>query len=108
NGGQGGEFLLVIEGMGVTAADNAGDPFVVNVTPGMVASGVPLTAYMLSRGGNLDPLMYISDLDYNILTDGDGNEIFCDDAGNTSLCWGTSVPLDGFWVNIEAGTLPAA
>lgn len=106
--GAGGEFLLVIEGMGVTAADNAGDPFVVNVTPGMVASGVPLTAYMLSRGGNLDPLMYVSDLEYNILSDGDGNEISCDDSGNSSLCWGTAVSLDGYWVSLEAGMLPGA
>ena len=47
---QGGEFLLILEGMGATPADGAGDLFSVNLTPGMVASGVPLTIYMITRG----------------------------------------------------------
>ena len=43
-GNQSGEFLLILEGMGVTSGDGAGDPFSVNLTPGMVDSGVPLTS----------------------------------------------------------------
>ena len=58
-GNQSGEFLLILEGMASTPADGAGDAFSVNLTPGMVASGVPLTVYMITRGqSNLDPYIY--------------------------------------------------
>jgi hypothetical protein len=100
-----GEFLLILEGMAVTSADGAGDPFSVNVTPGMVASGVPLTAYMLTRGtSGVDPLMFLADGD-RVAVDTRGVEIICDDAGTTS-CWGSSTALDNYNVTINTGTLP--
>lgn len=105
-GNTSGEFLLILEGMGVTAADGAGDPFAVRLTPGMVASGVPLTVYMLTRGdGSVDPLIRQVDADLNTLTDG-GVDIACDDAGNASLCYGQSVDLSPYSVTINTGTLP--
>jgi hypothetical protein len=100
-----GEFLLILEGMAVTDGDGSGDPFSVNVTPGMVASGVPLTTYMLTRGtSGVDPLMYLADGD-NVAVDGSGVDIICDDAGTTS-CWGSSTALDNYNVTINTGTLP--
>lgn len=104
-GNASGEFLLILEGMAVTSTDGAGDPFSVNVTPGMVASGVPLTAYMLTRGtSGVDPLMYLAD-GSNVATDDRGAQISCDDAGTTS-CWGSSTALDNYNVTINTGTLP--
>ena len=100
-----GEFLLILEGMAVTSGDGAGDPFSVNVTPGMVASGVPLTAYMLTRGtSGVDPLMFVG-IDGDVATDDGGAQISCDDAGTTS-CWGSSAALDNYNVTINTGTLP--
>lgn len=104
---QTGEFLLILEGMGVTAADNGGDPFVVTLTPGMVNSGSTLDVYMLTRGqSRVDPIIVAVDELGNTLTDRDGLEIACDDAG-TRLCYGSStVPLDNYSITIATGTLP--
>jgi len=105
-GGQQGEVVLILEGMGVTAADNAGDPFSVNITPEMVGAGVPLSLYMLTRGqSSVDPLIYMVDSEFNVITDDAGADIMCDDAG-TTLCWGDSVDLSDYSVTINTGTLP--
>ena len=107
-GNTSGEFLLILEGMAVSAdADGAGDAFSVRLTPGMVASGVPLTLYMITRGqSGVDPLMYQSDADLNVLPDIDGVDVICDDAGNPSLCYGESFDLSPYTVTINTGTLP--
>ncbi|MDZ4768518.1 MAG: hypothetical protein SGJ24_05275 [Chloroflexota bacterium] len=106
-GNQTGEFLLILEGMAVTSADNAGDAFSVNVTPGMVSSGIPLTTYMLTRGSSgVDPLVYQSlpgSSDY--ATDSAGNPVFCDDSGDPNTCYDTGVRLDDYNVTIASGTL---
>lgn len=93
-----GEFVLILEGMGVTSGDGVGDTYSLRVTPQMVASGNPLTAYMISRQNTLDPLLYRSDTAGDILADSAGNAIGCDDSGNTNLCWGQSVSLNGSFV----------
>ncbi len=80
-----GEFVLVLEGMGVTPADGAGDPFSVYLTPGMVASQVPLTVYMITRGGSsVDPLLYLAsdDTSLGVMTDSHNDDIYCDDAND--------------------------
>ena len=106
-GNTSGEFILILEGMGVTAADGAGDPFSVRLTPGMVASGVPLTVYMITRGdGSVDPLVYRADENLGVMADENGNDIYCDDAGNSELCYGQSVDLSRSSVTIDTGTLP--
>lgn len=107
SGNTSGEFILVLEGMAVTPGDGAGDAFSVLLTPGLVNSGVPLTVYMLTRGdGSVDPLMYLADTELNVITDNDGNEIYCDDAGNPELCYGESVDLSNSTVTINTGSLP--
>jgi hypothetical protein len=106
-GNQTGEFLLILEGMAVTSGDGAGDVFSVNLTPGMVESGVPLSVYMITRGdGQVDPYIYEVDSDLNARADNNGDLIACDDAGNSSLCWGNSVDLSDSSVTIATGTLP--
>lgn len=106
-GDQTGEFLLILEGMAVTSGDNAGDPFLVGVTQQMLNSGVPLTVYMLTRGtSGVDPYIYMIDGDGNPLQDGSGNDVYCDDAGNSGTCFGDSVQLDNYNVTINTGTLP--
>jgi hypothetical protein len=106
-GNQTGEFLLILEEMAVTRADGAGDPFAVNITPGMVASGVPLTVYMLTRGqSGVDPLLYLAnsarDLTPAVIG---GSQVLCDDAGGSN-CYGNHVRLDNYNVTIATGTLP--
>jgi hypothetical protein len=100
---QSGEFLLILEGMALTSADGLGDPFAVRVSPGMVASGVPLTAYMISDTSRFDPALALIDTEANFLTDVDGIPIVCDDAGNASLCYGNSVPLTNSYVSANGG-----
>ncbi|NJL94141.1 MAG: hypothetical protein HC915_10655 [Anaerolineae bacterium] len=103
--GMGGEFLLILEGMAVTSADNAGDPFSVLLTPNIVSSGVPVTVYMIAETNSLDPLMSAIDADYNYLVGDDGQNIICDDAG-TNLCWGSSSSLSGYSVTRRGRALP--
>lgn len=88
---QPGEFILILEGMAVTRTDGPGDPFAVRLTPNLIAANVPLTVYMLSNG-DVDPFVNLVDADLEILEDGSGNPIFCDDAG-TERCWGNSEEL---------------
>jgi hypothetical protein len=105
-GNTAGEFLLVIEGLAVTSADGsgnlAGDPFSVHVTPNMMASGVPVTAYMISVTDALDPYMRLIDADYNTITL-DNSPVICDDSGNASLCWGESTALSNSSVSRSGG-----
>lgn len=103
--GQVGEFLLILEGMGITAADNLGDPFVVTLTQSMISYGV-LDVYMITRGqSNVDPILAAVDNDGNVLTDRDNLDIICDDAG-TNSCYGSSSALDNSFVTIASGRLP--
>ncbi len=98
-----GEFVLILEGMAATSADGAGDPFAVRLTPGMVASGVPLSVYMISVTTALDPLIAITDSSRNQLTDNNGDPVACDDAGNADLCWGESSSLTNAHVTRRGG-----
>lgn len=104
---QPGEFILILEGMGVTASDNGGDPVIVMLNQNMIDSGVPLDAYMITRGqSTVDPIVSLVDADYAVLTDDNGEAITCDDAGNSSLCWTPGVDLSNSTVTIASGTLP--
>lgn len=76
--GSNGEFLLIIEGMSVTARDGAGDPFKIQITENITNSTTDISAYMMATNDQLDTLMQV--------VDADGDVVFsCDDAG-TSLC----------------------
>jgi len=107
-GSTAGEFLLLIEGLVVTRNDGsgeaAGDPFVVNVTSNMVASGVDYTTYMIAVTNALDTMINTVNSDGSaIVRLDDGTPISCDDAGSASLCFGDSVNLTGFYVSRENG-----
>jgi hypothetical protein len=105
-GNQTGEFVLILEGMAVTSGDGVGDIFQVNITPGMVASGVPLTVYMITRGqSTVDPLMYLADDNLNVLKDSDNYELYCDDAGDSTACY-TPMDMSNATVTIASGSLP--
>jgi hypothetical protein len=105
-GNTAGEFLLILEGMAVTSGDGAGDSFDVNITPGMQASGVPLTIYMITRGqSGVDPLLFLSDSDLNMLSNDNGVPYSCDDAGDSTLCY-SPMDLTNSTVKIATGTLP--
>jgi hypothetical protein len=105
---QPGEFLLILEGMAVTAADNAGDPFSVHISDQMVASEVPVTVYAIANS-DLDPLIRLIDTEYETILDEDDAQVYCDDAGSDSLCWSGAVDnLDGSYVDIANGEFSLA
>ncbi len=95
---QGGEFIVLLEGMALTQADNIGDPFTIQITPGMVASGVPLTVYQISVTNVFDPLIATVDSEYNFVQLDDGSYIACDDAGNPNACFGQSSDLSSSYI----------
>lgn len=102
-----GEFVVILEGMAVTSADGSGpgsgDPFALHITPNVTASGVPISAYMISVTSGLDPLMKIMDSDDQPFQFDDGTYFACDDAGNLELCWGESYSLSGAYVSRTQG-----
>ncbi|MCB9455442.1 MAG: hypothetical protein H6671_05610 [Anaerolineaceae bacterium] len=93
-----GEFVLVLEGMAITPEDGDGDPFTMNVTPNLVASGVPVTAYMVAVTGELDSLINLADPNLDVTLNPNGDTIMCDDAG-TDTCWGESDDLSGYYIS---------
>lgn len=97
--GQGGEFLVIVEGMFASELDGAGDPFSLFVSPALIDSDVLPTGYMISVVAGFDPLMALVDADLNVLEDEDGNPVACDDAGNDSLCWGDHFDLSSYYVS---------
>lgn len=102
NEGDEGEFVLVLEGMGYYELDRSGDPFAMEITPGMIASGVDPTTYMVSVTTALDPYISMIDAESNYITDEKGNQMwYCDDAGS-SLCYGDSITMEGSYVSRTA------
>ncbi|KXK48718.1 MAG: hypothetical protein H3C32_15610 [Anaerolineae bacterium] len=105
-GSTAGEFVLLIEGLAVTRADGsgegAGDPFLINVTPNMVASGVDYTSYMIAVTNALDTMITAVDANNTIIRLSDGTAVMCDDAGTTN-CFGLSEDLTPYYVSRENG-----
>lgn len=89
---QGGEFVLILEGMAATDADGAGDPFSVRLTPDLLADDV-LAVYMLGVDSGVDPLIYLASAELEVAEDAEGDAVRCDDAGNRRACWGDSENL---------------
>lgn len=100
-GNQTGEFILIFEGMVLSQADGYGDSFSVQVTPGMIASETPLSAYQIAVTNGFDPMMYLYTIDSEVryLADTNGNSIVCDDAGNRDLCWNTQESLSRYYIS---------
>jgi hypothetical protein len=98
-----GQFLLILEGMAVTDADGAGDPFSVRLTPGVIGAGLPVTVYMISVTNALDPLLFLGDENLNVVRDDGGDEVYCDDGGDANRCWGQSANLSGMYVSRTQG-----
>ncbi|MBZ0275555.1 MAG: hypothetical protein K8I60_05395, partial [Anaerolineae bacterium] len=96
--GSPGEFVVILEGLAVTREDtadgNQGDPFAVVVTPNLVQSGIPATAYMISITGDLDSMILLADVNRDVPLNPNGDTIECDNAG-TASCWGNSSDLSG-------------
>jgi hypothetical protein len=100
---QTGEFILILEGMVLSSADGIGDVFAVQLTPGLIASDVPPTAYMMGAVAGLDPQISRVNQNYDYIQDTNNAYITCDNAGYTS-CWGSSSDLaNGYYVSRSSG-----
>ena len=94
-----GEFLVIIEGMSIGDFDLEGDVFSIFLSNNILATDFPPTVYAVSVTGGLDPVIYLVDDDNTELFDENDEMIYCDDAGFEEICWGDSVPLDGYYVS---------
>lgn len=106
---QPGEFLFMIEGLTSEPADGSGDRFSVRLTQGMVDSGTDLGVYMIATDNVLDPYLYLADPDNQSIAFvlDNGEEVYCDDAGNDALCWDTGFDLtDSFVYTVLQPNLP--
>jgi hypothetical protein len=101
-GGQGGSFLLVLDGMAVTGADGAGDPFFLTLTESLLSTNESVIVFMMSKARDLDALIEVLDFENDSFFQAqatNGATMVCDDAGTTS-CWGDSVGLEQFEVDL--------
>lgn len=89
-----GEFVLILEGMAATPADGIGDPFILRATPNVLNSAIGANVYMIGAESQLDPLMYLLDVDTMEPMETDAGSVVCDDS-NTDTCWGTSYDFAG-------------
>ena len=98
-----GEFILILEGMTLSSADGAGDVISLAITPGMIASSVSPSVYMISTTDGLDPYIAMIDQDYNFIKEAGskGNYLACDNAGYS--CWGESSDLSNYYVSRSGG-----
>lgn len=76
-----GEFLLIIEGLAITT-DKPVNQFSIQITPELIVSPIPITAYMISAAGALNPEIRVND------------SVFCDDPGSVN-CSQENEPLVG-------------
>jgi hypothetical protein len=98
-----GEFVLLLEGMAMTDADGAGDPFSMQITPGMMASDVVPTVYMIANTSAMDPLIALIDNNYDFVQiESTGEYVACDNAGYND-CWGDSFDLSNSYVSRSGG-----
>jgi hypothetical protein len=100
-----GEFALILEGMAITSDDF--DVFAVAADQQVINNGL-LNIYMIGMNDDIDPRMTLVDVgasedDIQIWTDDEGNEIFCDDAGDDENCWGQMDSLDESNVTLAGG-----
>jgi hypothetical protein len=106
-GNTSGEFAVMLEGMAVTSADGSGpgsgDPFSLHITPNVTASGVPISAYMISVTSGLDPFLKVVNEDGETFQFDDGTFFACDDSGADNLCWGESYNLSSSYVSRTSG-----
>ncbi len=101
-----GQFILLLEGMAVTSADNAGDPFAVRITPSMVESRVPIFAYAIATIEDFfDPTIAQINADYDVVTDSAGVPVACDDAG-TNTCYLDAPNLSDYALLLNGELLP--
>ena len=102
-GNASGEFAVMLEGMAVSSADGsgaaAGDPFSLHITPNVTASGIPISAYMISVTSGLDPFLKVVNGDGETFQFDDGTFFACDDSGAENLCWGESYNLSSSYVS---------
>jgi hypothetical protein len=96
--GDSSEFLLFIEGVSSVATDGAGDVYALPVTEGMIASGIPLTAYIVALDANHDVSLTVVDADGRDLRDANNQVIACDNAGEADTCYGESTALEGMFI----------
>lgn len=82
-----GGFLFTIDGRDV-AFDDTPDVVSIAVTESMVASGQPVTVYMISDTLDLNPQLALVSAEGEILTDANGEFIACLDTSASNQCWG--------------------
>ena len=89
-----GEFLLFIEGGFSEYGDGIGDVYSMRINPGMVASGVQPTAYMIGIVQAFDAYIYlVNEANEALIDEANKSYVACDNAGQS--CWGTSYSMVG-------------
>ncbi len=82
-----GSHLLALNGMSIPP-DGTPDVVSVMVTESMVASGQPVTAYVIAEALEFNPQLALVSADQDILSSADGLPIVCTQTREPESCWG--------------------
>jgi hypothetical protein len=82
-----GSYLLAINGLNIPP-DGTSDIVSVTVTESMVASGQPVSVFMISETLDLNPQLALVSADQQILTSADALPIVCTQTRAEDSCWG--------------------
>lgn len=82
-----GSYLLAISGLNIPP-DGTSDIVSMTVTESMVASGQPVSAYVIAEALDLNPQLALVSADQQILTSLDGLPIVCTQTVEVDSCWG--------------------
>ncbi len=97
-----GEFLIVVEGLTLTADSGRGNLFAVRLTPNLLEAGVPLAIYLLANTNSLDMMMYLAEpVTLEPFVTPGGLVVQCDNAGDADSCWGDTFDLSPSNVTVQ-------
>lgn len=82
-----GSYLLAIDGLNIPP-DGVSDIVSVSVTESMVASGQPISAFIIADTLDFNPQLALVSADQQILTSADGLPIVCTQTRVPDSCWG--------------------
>jgi hypothetical protein len=98
-----GEMMVLIEG-GAVEADDGGDTFGVQITPGMVSIFDSLAIYVISPANDIDPVLAYINQEGEVVADDEGNPYRCDNAGVVDACYGQAISMEAYGITVADGS----
>ena len=99
-----GSYLLAINGLNIPP-DGIADVVSVTVTESMVASGKPISAFVIAEGLDFNPQLALVSADQQILSSADGLAIVCTQTRIPDACWGEYGDMNSAQISLGVDNL---